>query len=117
MKIAQIAPLTESVPPQLYGGAEGVLSYITEALVELGHDVTLFTSGDSKTTAKLEAVWPRALRFDESVRDPLAPHMMLFEMVAQRAAEFDIVHLHADYIGYSTLKRAGTPFVSTLHGR
>jgi glycosyltransferase involved in cell wall biosynthesis len=117
MKIAQVSPLTEAVPPKLYGGTERIVAYLTDELTALGHDVTLFTSGDSKTTAKLEAVWPRALRFDESVRDPLAPHMMLFEIVAQRAAEFDIVHLHADYIGYSTLKRAGTPFVSTLHGR
>ena len=117
MKIAQVSPLTEAVPPKLYGGTERIVSYLTEELAALGHDVTLFTSGDSATSAKLEAVWPRALRFDENVRDYLAPHMMLFETVAARADEFDIIHLHADYAGYSTLKRSGTPFVSTLHGR
>src|SRR4030081_952713 len=79
MKIAQIAPLTESVPPKLYGGTERVVSYITEALVELGHDVTLFASGDSKTAAKLEAVWPRAVRLDPAIRDRVAPHMLLME--------------------------------------
>ena len=79
MRIAQIAPLHESVPPKLYGGTERVVSYITEALVEPGHDVTLFASGDSQTSAKLEAFWPQALRLDPAIRDRIAPHMLLME--------------------------------------
>jgi glycosyltransferase involved in cell wall biosynthesis len=117
MKIAQIAPLTESVPPKLYGGTERVVSYITEALVELGHDVTLFASGDSKTSAKLEAVWPRALRLDPAIRDRVAPHMLLMEIVRRRAEEFDVLHFHMDYYSFSLFKRQDTPFVTTLHGR
>ncbi|MGO8915929.1 MAG: glycosyltransferase family 4 protein [Stellaceae bacterium] len=117
MKIAQVAPLTEAVPPKLYGGTERIVAYLTDELVALGHDVTLFTSGDSTTTAKLEAVWPHALRLDEGVRDYLAPHMILLETVARRAAAFDIIHLHVDYIGYPVLSRIGVPFVATLHGR
>jgi glycosyltransferase involved in cell wall biosynthesis len=117
MKIAQIAPLTESVPPKLYGGTERVVSYITEALVDLGHDVTLFASGDSKTSAKLEAVWPRALRLDPGIRDRIAPHMLLMELVRRRAEEFDVLHFHMDYYSFSLFKRQETPFVTTLHGR
>ncbi len=117
MKIAQIAPLTESVPPKLYGGTERVVSYITEALVDLGHDVTLFASGDSKTSAKLEAVWPRALRLDPAIRDRIAPHMLLMELVRRRAEEFDVLHFHMDYYSFSLFKRQDTPFVTTLHGR
>ena len=79
MRIAQIAPLYEAVPPKLYGGTERVVSYLTEALVDLGHDVTLFASGDSVTSARLEAAWPRALRLDPSIRDSMAPHMRLLE--------------------------------------
>src|ERR1700744_2207927 len=85
MRIAQIPPLTESVPPQFYGGAERVVSYITEALVELGHDVTLFATGDSQTSANLEAVWPRARRLDPAIRDRIAPHMLLMDMGRRRA--------------------------------
>lgn len=117
MKIAQIAPLTESVPPKLYGGTERVVSYITEALVDLGHDVTLFASGDSNTSAKLEAVWPRALRLDPAIRDRIAPHMLLMELVRRRAEEFDVLHFHMDYYSFSLFKRQDTPFVTTLHGR
>src|SRR5476649_152312 len=117
MRIAQIAPLTESVPPKLYGGTERVVSYITEALVELGHDVTLFASGDSQTKAKLEAVWPRALRLDPAIRDRIAPHMLLMEMVRRRADDFDVLHFHLDYYSFSLFKRQDTPFVTTLHGR
>jgi glycosyltransferase involved in cell wall biosynthesis len=117
MKIAQIAPLTESVPPKFYGGTERVVSYITEALVELGHDVTLFASGDSKTSAKLEAVWPRALRLDPAIRDRVAPHMLLMEIVRRQAEEFDVLHFHMDYYSFSLFKRQETPFVTTLHGR
>ena len=86
MHIAQIAPLTEAIPPKLYGGTERVVSWLTEELIALGHDVTLFASGDSQTSAKLEAVWPRALRLDGAVRDPNALHMMLLECVYQRRA-------------------------------
>ncbi|HEY1795661.1 MAG TPA: glycosyltransferase family 4 protein [Stellaceae bacterium] len=117
MKIAQVAPLMEAVPPKLYGGTERIVSYLTDQLVELGHDVTLFASGDSVTKAKLEPVWPCALRLDSSMRDHLAPHIVMLERVAQRAEEFDVVHLHLDYLGYPTLKRTSVPFLATLHGR
>ncbi|RQM48474.1 glycosyltransferase family 4 protein [Paraburkholderia tropica] len=117
MRIAQIAPLTESVPPKLYGGTERAVSYITEALVELGHEVTLFASGDSVTSAKLEAVWPRALRLDPSIRDRVAPHMLLMELVRRQADQFDVLHFHMDYYSFSVFKRQETPFVTTLHGR
>lgn len=117
MKIAQIAPLTESVPPKRYGGTERVVSYITEALVDLGHDVTLFASGDSQTRAKLEAVWPKALRADYSVRDRIAPHMLLLERVRQQADQFDVLHFHMDYYSFSLFGRQSTPFLTTLHGR
>ena len=117
MKIAQVAPLTEAVPPKFYGGTERVVAYLTDALVELGHDVTLFASGDSLTKAKLHACWPRALRLDPDVKDYLAPTFMELEMVARRAQEFDVIHSHLDYFGYPLLKRLGVPSVTTLHGR
>jgi glycosyltransferase involved in cell wall biosynthesis len=117
MKIAQLAPLTEAVPPKLYGGTERVVSYLSDALVELGHEVTLFASGDSQTKARLEPIWPRALRLDPSVRDHLAPIFMQMEIVAQRAHEFDVIHSHLDYFGYPLLQRLGVPSVTTLHGR
>ena len=117
MRIAQIAPLTESVPPKLYGGTERVVSYITEALVDLGHDVTLFASGDSQTSAKLEAVWPRALRLDPGIRDRIAPHMLLMERVRRAADQFDVLHFHMDYYSFSLFGRQETPFITTLHGR
>lgn len=117
MRIAQIGPLTESVPPKLYGGTERVISWLTEELVALGHDVTLFASGDSKTSAKLEPVWPRALRLDGSVRDANALHMAMLEQVFQRAHEFDVLHFHLDYYPFSLFSRQRTPFVTTLHGR
>ena len=85
MHIAQVAPLTEAIPPKLYGGTERVVSWLTEELIALGHEVTLFASGDSVTSARLEAVWPRALRLDGAVRDPNALHMMMLERVYQRA--------------------------------
>ena len=88
MRIAQIPPLHEAVPPRLYGGTERVVSYLTEELVNLGHDVTLFGTGDSKTSAKLQVVWPRALRLDPSVRDSVAPHMLMMEEVRRMAGEF-----------------------------
>jgi glycosyltransferase involved in cell wall biosynthesis len=117
MHIAQIAPLTEAIPPKLYGGTERVVSWLTEELIALGHDVTLFASGDSVTSARLEAVWPRALRLDGSVRDPNALHMLMLERVYQRASEFDFLHCHLDYYPFSLFSRQFTPFVTTLHGR
>lgn len=117
LRIAQIAPLTEAVPPKLYGGTERVISWLTEELVGLGHDLTLFASGDSVTSAKLEAAWPRALRLDGSVRDANALHMAMLENVAHRIDEFDILHFHLDYYPFSLFSRLSTPFVTTLHGR
>ncbi|WP_028212006.1 glycosyltransferase family 4 protein [Paraburkholderia mimosarum] len=117
MRIAQIAPLYEAVPPKLYGGTERVVSYLTEALVELGHEVTLFASGDSVTSAKLDAAWPRALRLDPTIRDALAPHMVLLERVRRVAQEFDVLHFHLDYLPFPLFSNMDTPFVTTLHGR
>ena len=119
MRIAQIAPLTEAVPPKLYGGTERVVHWLTEELVALGHDVTLFASGDSKTAGKLDANWPRALRLDGEVRDPNALHMMMLERVRRKsdAHEFDVLHFHLDYYPFSLFARQPTPFVTTLHGR
>jgi hypothetical protein len=105
MRIAQIAPLTEAVPPKLYGGTERVISWLTEALVEAGHDLTLFASGDSVTEAKLEPMWPRALRLDGSVCHANALHMSMLETVAQRASEFDLLHFHLDYYPFSLFSR------------
>lgn len=117
MKIAQVAPLMESVPPKLYGGTERIVSYLTDELVALGHNVTLFASGDSVTKAKLEPVWPRALRLDNAMRDYLAPHIVMLETIARRAENFDVIHIHVDYLGYPILGRTTVPFVATLHGR
>lgn len=117
MRIAQVAPLTEAVPPRLYGGTERVVYWLTEELNALGHEVTLYASGDSRTSGKLEAVWPRALRLDGSIRDPNALHIMMLEHVRQRAHEFDILHFHLDYYPFSLFARQPTPFVTTLHGR
>jgi glycosyltransferase involved in cell wall biosynthesis len=117
MRIAQIAPLHEAVPPKLYGGTERVVSFLTEELVAMGHEVTLFASGDSVTDAKLEAIWPRALRLDPAIRDPIAPHVLLMEAVRQRADDFDVLHFHVDYWPFSLFSRQRTPFVTTLHGR
>lgn len=117
MRIAQIAPLTESVPPRLYGGTERVVSFLTEELVAMGHDVTLFASGDSQTSAELVSAWPCALRFDPSIRDANAPHMLMMEQVCRQAAEFDVLHFHMDYWPFSLFGRQPTPFLTTLHGR
>ena len=117
MRIAQIAPLTESVPPKLYGGTERVVAFLTDELVAMGHDVTLFASGDSITSAKLEPMHPRALRFDAALRDAIAPHLLMLEQVAARAEEFDVLHCHLDYWPFSLFSRLATPFLTTLHGR
>lgn len=117
MRIAQIAPLTEAVPPRLYGGTERVVSYLTEELVRMGHEVTLFASGDSRTSAQLYPVWPAALRFDPTIRDPFSPHLMMIEDVRRRASTFDILHFHIDHWPFSVFSRQSTPFLTTLHGR
>jgi glycosyltransferase involved in cell wall biosynthesis len=117
MRIAQIAPLIEAVPPKLYGGTERVVSFLTEELVALGHDVTLFASGDSTTSAKLDAAWPRALRLDTGIRDSMGPQILLLEHVYSRKDEFDILHFHLDYFPASLFARQDVPFVTTLHGR
>lgn len=117
MKIAQVAPLFESVPPQGYGGTERVVSYLTEALVDQGHDVTLFASGDSITTAELVPVTERALRLDPRRPDWLAWHTILLDQVFSRAAEFDMIHFHVDCLHYPFARFCPTPCVTTLHGR
>jgi len=117
MKIAQIAPLMEAVPPKLYGGSERIVAYLSDALTALGHDVTLFASGDSTVAGRLAPVWPQALRLDPSVSDYLAPHMILLEAVARRAPQFDVIHSHVEYLGYPLPRRVGVPFLTTLHGR
>ncbi len=117
MRIAQIAPLYEAVPPKLYGGTERVVSFLTDELVALGHDVTLFASGDSVTEAALEPACARALRLDPGVRDSVAPHMLMLETVRRRAADFDVLHFHLDYWPFSLFSRQPTPFITTLHGR
>jgi glycosyltransferase involved in cell wall biosynthesis len=117
MKIAQVAPLIEAVPPKFYGGTERVVAYLTDALVELGHEVTLFASGDSSTKANLAPMWPRALRLDPSVHDYFAPVFIQLETVARRAHEFDVIHSHLDYFAYPSLRLLGLPAVTTLHGR
>src|SRR4026207_1453343 len=96
MRIAQVAPLWESVPPKLYGGTERVVAYLTEELVRMGHDVTLFASGDSITSARLVPVRGRALRLDPLWADDLGPHMLQLERVLEREADFDVVHFHLD---------------------
>lgn len=116
MRIAQVAPLYESVPPVLYGGTERVASYLTEELVRQGHDVTLFASGDSVTSARLISPCPRSLRLNE-VPDQLLPHVMMIDQVFERANEFDIIHFHIDYLHYPATRRAGFANLTTLHGR
>ncbi len=118
MRIAQVAPLYESVPPKLYGGTERVVSYLTEELVRQGHDVTLFASGDSITSAKLRPVCKRALRLEGSkVVDPLAHHLWMIEMVAREASRFDVVHFHVDYLHFPVTRRQKIAALTTLHGR
>jgi glycosyltransferase involved in cell wall biosynthesis len=117
MRIAQLAPLAESVPPKLYGGTERVVAWLVDELVELGHEVTLFASGDSKTRANLNSVWPRALRLGRPRSDPIAALAVLLEAVAQRADDFDVIHAHIDWLHLPLLSRLSVPFVTTMHGR
>jgi glycosyltransferase involved in cell wall biosynthesis len=117
MRIAQVAPLYESVPPKYYGGTERVVSYLTEELVRQGHEVTLFASGDSKANARLVAACWRSLRLDKRYRDQMARHYVIMENVFQRAAEFDIIHFHVDYLHFPLSRRKAVTHVTTLHGR
>ena len=117
MRIAQVSPLYESVPPKLYGGTERIVSYLTEELVRLGHEVTLFASGDSATRARLIAPCARALRLDPTCLDPLAKHLVLLETVARHANDFDVIHYHIDYLHFPLSRRSRVPTVTTLHGR
>lgn len=117
MRIAQISPLFESVPPALYGGTERVVSYLTEELVKAGHEVVLFASGDSKTSAKLVPVCDSALRLSPNQLDPVVFHVLMIEEALRLQDEFDIIHSHVDCIGFVLGRRANIPVVSTLHGR
>jgi len=116
MRIAQISPLMESVPPKLYGGTERIVSFLTEELIRQGHEVVLFASGDSETAADLVSCTPRALRLAQ-VRDAQCYNILQLEQVRQRAAEFDILHFHTDYLHFPLFRNAGLPVVTTMHGR
>jgi glycosyltransferase involved in cell wall biosynthesis len=117
MRIAQVAPLAESVPPRLYGGTERVVAWLVEELVSLGHDVTLFASGDSVTSAKLVPAWPRALRLGRPRADPIVAQTALLAQVARHAKTFDIVHCHIDWLHLPLLSRLGATFLTTCHSR
>jgi glycosyltransferase involved in cell wall biosynthesis len=118
MRIAQVAPLFESVPPRLYGGTERVVSYLTETLVQRGHDVTLFASGDSRTAATLVSVVPQATRFGPQTREVLGMDVVRqLGLVFERAAEFDVIHCHVDFPAFPFGTLASTPTVHTVHGR
>jgi glycosyltransferase involved in cell wall biosynthesis len=117
MRIAQLAPLAESVPPKLYGGTERVVAWLVDELVSLGHEVTLFASGDSRNSGRLHSVWPRALRLGRKRVDPAAACSLLLEAIAKRAAEFDVIHSHVDWLPLPLLSRLGVPFLTTMHGR
>lgn len=117
MRIAQVAPLYESVPPKWYGGTERVVSYLTEELVRQGHEVTLFASGDSVTGARLVPVCPESLRLDSKCKDQLAPHVLMLEQVFAEKENFDIVHFHIDYLHFPLSRCHGIVNVTTLHGR
>jgi len=117
MRIAQVAPLNEAVPPKLYGGTERVVSYLTEELVAMGHDVTLFASADSCTGARLVAGCPRALRLDTGCTDRIVHHILQIEAVMAAAAGFDIIQFHCDTLHFPFARRSRVPVVTTLHGR
>ena len=117
MRIAQVAPLYESVPPKYYGGTERIASYLTEELVRQGHDVTLFASGDSVTKARFVSGCRRSLRLDKHCVDQMAHHVVMLEQVYRRAAEFDVIHFHVDYLHFGLSRRESVTRVTTLHGR
>ena len=117
VKIAQISPLIESVPPRLYGGTERVVAYLTDELVRQGHEVGLFASGDSRTSAKLISACPQALRLDRNVRDHIPYHLMMMEQVRRLAPSFDILHFHTDLVHFPVFSGTGHATLTTLHGR
>src|SRR5712671_4610586 len=117
MKIAQVSPLYESCPPRLYGGTERIVYYLTEELIRLGHEVTLFASGDSQTSALLEASCEQALRLNKACKDPLVYHMTMLHRVRRRAAEFDIIHFHTAYLHFPLFAECWDKTLTTLHGR
>lgn len=117
MRIAQVSPLYESVPPKLYGGTERIVSYLTEELVKMGHEVTLYASGDSVTKAELRAPWCCALRLQDNCIDQLAHHIHMMEMVQKDIEDFDVVHYHIDYLHFPLSRRSLIPHITTLHGR
>jgi glycosyltransferase involved in cell wall biosynthesis len=117
MKIAQVAPLMESVPPRFYGGTERIASYLTEELVAQGHDVTLFASGDSITAAKLVPCCAQALRLNKAVRDPIPYYMLMLDKVRRLAHEFDIIHFHMDQFHFPIFRDIANRTITTLHGR
>jgi glycosyltransferase involved in cell wall biosynthesis len=117
MRIAQVSPLYESVPPKLYGGTERVVSYLTEELVRQGHEVTLFASGDSRTSARLVPCSARALRLDPGCVDMMVHHVTMLERVFGSLSDFDFVHFHVDYIHFPLSRRERPPHLTTLHGR
>jgi glycosyltransferase involved in cell wall biosynthesis len=117
MRIAQVAPLAESVPPKLYGGTERVVHWLVDELVAQGHDVTLFASGDSSTRATLVPALPRALRLGRPPAEPYGAYVALLEAVARRAQQFDVIHFHIDWIHLPLISRLDVPFLTTLHGR
>ncbi len=117
MRIAQVAPLIESVPPKHYGGTERIVSYLTEELVRFGHEVTLFASGDSVTNARLIAPFRRSVRKNERCKDPIAREVILIDHVVEHAHEFDVIHFHTGYLHFAVSRYLPVPHVTTLHGR
>ena len=118
MRIAQIPPLYESTPPQLYGGTERIVAYLTDALVELGHEVTLFSSADARTRAELVAVRDQAIRLDPSVlKSDVAAHLSMLQEVRRRADEFDVLHFHVDLLHFPMFEDCVGRTLTTLHGR
>jgi glycosyltransferase involved in cell wall biosynthesis len=117
MRIAQVCPLYESCPPRLYGGTERIVYYLTEELIQLGHEVTLFASGDSRTSALLEAPCEQALRLNETCKDPLVYHMTMLHRVRRRATNFDLIHFHTDYLHFPLFAECWDKTLTTLHGR
>src|SRR5262245_24874566 len=117
MRIAKVAPLDESLPPRGYGGTERVVSYLTEQLVADGHDVTLFASADSRTSAELVPSAPEGLRRSGFNGDPLLPHLIMLERAFRKDRDFDVIHSHVDALALPFARRSGVPVVSTLHGR
>ena len=119
LRIAQVSPLYESVPPKLYGGTERVVSYLTEELVQQGHEVTLFASGDSVTTARLIPCCPKSLRLDRECIDQIAHHFVMLDKVLEHVVrdEFDVVHFHIDYFHFPISRAHRIPHATTLHGR